>query len=572
MFPGSGFFVVDGHKLRKKLRAANSSMGVRSRICCFLLALWIAQPGLAANETALPDLIIRNVHVVNPSSGSINTLVNLRISDGALRMISEDVIPGDEGSQILDAGGGFLLGNLALGGQPRFMILDGNPLDDIKILLDTRKHVVFAVDGQAVLTNTLAAVQTPEPPPKTESNRWLAYDPPPYALPSSITSGKWNSWQTKWTDGVFISGMMLDRQYLNQDEISVGQFGDLSSELERGTIRGWRFGVAGTINFERPWVYNIGGAWNSFDLGFDVDQDDSEFQFFDVAVDIPVSEYVIARVGKQKEPISMDRSMSMADLPSQERSAVADGMFAARNVGVTLYGYIPAQRVAWSAGLFNDWLVEGEDLEDSATQGIGRVSWVPFLSADEVTLLHLGFGVRYTDAKQGVAFGSRPEIGNSPRFVEAGPLQADSATLYNAEIGWRSGPYWLMAEYADTQVDAPDIQDPNFTGYHLSGTWSLSGEMRSYRMNRGVFGGLPVAHGVYDGGFGALELGLRYSSLDLTDGTVQGGEMDVTTLQLNWWPTSSMLVSLNYKHTVTDRFNVVGEMDAVVARIGLILQ
>lgn len=538
-------------------------------LLCLLLS---AVPALSQNQDPVTDLIIRNVRIVNPSTASAESLANIKIKDGLLRLISGDNIEADDESLILDANNGFLLGKLTVGAPPLFMILDQNPIDDIKVLLDTSQHVVFAIEDQTILTNTLTESIVAEAPAVESSNRWLAYDPPPFALPSSVSSEKWNTWKTKWVNGLFISALALDRQYISQDSGSVGQFGDLESERGRGTIRGWRFGTAGTINFEKPWLYNIAGAWNSFDRGFDSEDGEDEFQFFDFAVDIPVSDKIIARVGKQKEPINMDRSMTMVQIPSQERYAAADAMFPTRNVGITLYGSMPDQRVSWSTGIFNDWLTEGEDFNESATQGVGRVTWVPYLSEDENTILHVGAGLRYTDAKQGLAYSSRPEVGNSPKFVDTGFFEAESSALYNTELGWRSGPYWLMAEYSDNRIDAPTVDDPNFTGYHLSAAWSLSGEMRPYRMNRGVFGGLPVAHTVPGGGAGAVELGVRYSTLDLNDGGIDGGEIDVSTVQLNWWLTQSMAVSLNYKHTTTDRFDTVGEMDALVARVILILQ
>ena len=397
-------------------------------------------------------------------------------------------------------------------------------------------------------------------------------------MPSSISSEKWNTWKSEWVNGVFISALALDRQWINQDTDSIAQFGDLSGERERGTIRGWRFGAAGTINFDRPWVYSVAGAWNSFDRGFDTSEESlNEFSFFDFSVDIPVGEYMIVRVGKQKEPINMDRSMTMIQLASQERFAAADAMFPSRNVGVTLYGTAASERISWAAGLFNDWLVEGESLGESSTQTIGRVTWLPIVSQDESELVHLGFGIRYSDAKQGLDYGSRPETGNMPRFVDTesfdtGPFDADSSTIYNWELGWKRGPLWLMGEYVNNRVDAPDEGNPNFTGYHISGTWSLTGEMRGYRNNRGVFEGLPVAQSVLQGGKGATEIALRYSSIDLTDGLITGGEMDIATVQFNWWLTRAMGVSLNYRRTWTDRFDLEGEMDVFVARVMLILQ
>lgn len=559
-------------------------MNDKSSIFRVLLLLTLGTVTAAAAETAEgPNLLIKNVYIESPEDETLADLANIRIRDGVLNLVSKDEIDADEDSRSLDAGGGFLLGILSVGALSKFMILDEDPAADVMILLDTDRHVLFAIDDGVVVINQLVdpAPELPSPAEdiaevvveEPKQDKWAAYDPPPFALPNSIRSEKWNTWKGRWVNGVFISALALDRQWISQDAGSIAQFGDLAVDRERGTIRGWRFGAAGSINFERPWLYNMAGAWNSFDRGFDTSEEDSnEFSIFDFSVDIPVGKTMILRVGKQKEPINMDRSMTMVQIASQERYAAADAMFPTRNVGVTLYGSAADERVAWAASLFNDWLVEGESLGDSATQTVGRITWLPFLSEDESQLVHLGLGIRYTDAKQGLAYGSRPETGNMPRFVDTGEFDADSSTLYNWELGFRRGRLWMMAEYSDNHIDAPDAGNPNFTGYHLSGTWSLTGEMRGYKDNRGVFSGLPVAQSVLQGGKGATELALRYSSIDLTDGMIMGGEMDVATLQFNWWLTTSLAVSLNYRRSWTDVRDLEGEMDAFVARVMLILQ
>jgi len=552
-------------------------MSNKASILRALVFLTLGTMTLATAEAAEgPNLLIENVYIESPEDETPADLANIRIRDGVLNLVSKDKIDADDASRTLDAGGGYLLGILSVGAPSKFMILDEDPAADVMILLDTDRHVVFAIDDGTVLINQLMDPVPELPTPDeadTESDQWQAYDPPPFALPNSIRSEKWNTWKSRWVNGVFISALALDRQWISQDEGSIAQFTDLADDRERGTIRGWRFGAAGTINFDRPWLYNIAGAWNSFDRGFDTTEEDSnEFSFFDFSVDIPVGKAMIVRVGKQKEPVNMDRSMTMVQIASQERYAAADAMFPTRNVGVTLYGTAANERVAWAAGLFNDWLVEGESLGDSATQTVGRITWLPLLSQDESQLVHLGLGIRYTDAKQGLAYGSRPETGNMPRFVDTDEFDAESSTLYNWELGFRRGRLWLMAEYSDNHIDAPDVGNPNFTGYHLSGTWSLTGEMRGYKNNRGVFSGLPVAQSVIQGGKGATELALRYSSIDLTDGLITGGEMDIATLQFNWWLTTSLAVSLNYRRSWTDRFDLEGEMDAFVARVMLILQ
>jgi phosphate-selective porin OprO/OprP len=544
---------------------------------CWLAMILLSLGSLLPSRVSaaeVPDLVIQNVYIIKPGRQTGADLASLRIRNGVLDLVSKDQIVAEDGARTLDAGKGYLLGYLPVGAPPNFTILSKDPVADLKVLLDTKSYVVFAIDDGDLVTNDLQDVVQASQAFDDAENQRFSYEPPAFALLNSVASAhKWNSWKSKWVDGLFISAIALDRQWLSQDDDSIAQFGDLSVDRDRGTIRGWRFGVAGTLNFEKPWIYNIAWAWNPFDRGFDsTEEDTNELQFFDFSIDIPAGKNMTVRVGKQKEPINMDRSMTMIQIASQERYAAADAMFPSRNVGMTLFGTAANQRVSWAAGLFNDWLIESESLDESATQAVGRVTWLPFVSDDESNLLHLGLGVRYTNATQGLAYGSRPELGNAPRFVDTGHFDAESSTLYNWEIGYLRGPFWVMAEYSDNHVDAPGVDNPQFTGHHISGAWSLRGEMRPYRKHRGVFGGLPVAQDVYQGGKGALELALRYSSIDLTEGLIEGGEMDIATAQLNWWATNSMALSLNYRRTWTDRFDLEGEMNAFVARVMLILQ
>jgi phosphate-selective porin OprO/OprP len=542
-------------------------------IALFRLALLLGMIACSIGDIAsaqMRDTIIRDVYIVEAGTHAGGTPVNIVIRDGKLALVTPDAInAGEDQIRVLDGNGGYVLGRLTLGEVPGFLLLSEDPSENFGVLLDTEAYITFAVTDGEIVRNELVDEEGLPPVNAVPPQRWLAYHPPPFAVLSSIEADKWNAFQSRWVDGVLISALALDRQWLSQDAESIEQFGDLS-DFERGTIRGWRFGVAGTINFDNPWTYNVAFAWNSFDRGFDTELD--EFQFFDYSISIPLSDLITVSIGKQKEPINMDRSMTMVQIASQERHAAADAMFPTRNFGVVINGTALDRRVSWAAGLFNDWLIEGESLDESSTQTVGRVTWLPVLSADESNLVHVGLGIRYSNAKQGLQYRSRPETGNAPLFVDTELFDANSSTLYNWELGWRNGPLWLMAEYSDNHVDAPSVGNPKFSGYHLSGTWAFSREMRPYRKRSGVFGGLPIAHDVIQGGRGAWEMALRYSSIDLTDGQVTGGEMDIATAQLNWWLTHSMALGLNYRRTWTDRLGFDGEMDAFVARVMLILQ
>jgi len=520
----------------------------------------------------IPDLIIRNVHIIGTGSQTEHTLANIQIVGNTIKLVSKDTIPTRDNIQVLDAENGYLLGKLSVGSAPKFMILSDDPTDDLNVLLDTKQFVRFAVaDGELVVNELIQVPGEPDDPSATSGQpRWLSYQPPPFAIPTSVeASRKWNVYKTKYTNGLFYSALALDRQRISQDAESRAQFGDLS-DFERGTIRAWRFGFAGTVNFDNPWIYNVNFTWNPFDRGFN--EEINEFQFLDYSLSIPAGEKVTVTIGNQKEPINMERTMSLLDLAAHERSAAADAMLPSRRFGVVVSGTAANQHVSWAGGVFNDWLIDSGSFDENAAVAVGRVTWLPFLTEDQSNLFHVGLGVRYADTNEGLQYSVRPEMGNAPKFLDTEFFDAESSTLYNLEAGWRSGPYLLLAEYIDNHVDAPNVGNPRFTGYHISGTWSLSGEMRPYRKPSGSFGGLPVAQNVNQGGRGAWEVGLRFSSIDLTDGDITGGEMDVATAQIAWWATRSMLVSLNFRRTWTDRFGFDGEMDAAGARVALFLQ
>ncbi len=366
--------------------------------------------------------------------------------------------------------------------------------------------------------------------------------------------------------------MLLDRQYWTaQDDDSKEQVGDLS-DYESGEIRGLRFGAVGTLNFDKPWVWTVFGATHAFGKGFDADDDD-ELALYDARLDIPLWENASFSIGKQKEPISMERQMSLITLPMQERSAVADALMPSRNIGIVAASTLFNNRVSVAGGAFNDWLDKGQpnEFEDNATQYIGRATWLPLISRNESSLLHLGIGFRHSDAKQGFITGNGPEFNNAPDYVATEFFDPDESVIYQAEASVRSGPFWLHGEYLRNDFDAPQEGDPSFDGYHITASWIMSGEVRAYNRRAGVFGPVPISKNVNQNGWGAWELATRYSTIDLEDGLIEGGEMDVWSAGVNWWLTPSMSFNVNYRHITLDKGGIRGTSQGVNSRIVLTL-
>ena len=523
------------------------------------------------------DILVRNVTLIDPAGKNEDKVVNLLIRDLKLEVVTEDKISREEADQVVNANGGFIVGKLEIGDLPSFMIFNEDPRQNFEVMLDTKTYSNFAVHDGIVIKNRLMGVRFDDPKDEPVKSGWLAYTPPPMAIPMSYQdSSKWNRFETKWISGMFTGAIALDRiNWLSQDAVNEAQFGDLNT-YSGGEIRALRFGIFGTLNFEKPWVYTLAGATNAFDKGFETENQD-DITLFDWRLDIPFFKNSVMSIGKQKEPISMERLTGMVFLPWQERSAVADALLPSRNVGIVWNGSSPETYSSWAFGVFNDWFDAGQDFDDSAGQFVGRLTWVPFRTKDESNLLHMGFGYRYSDAKEGFRFSTEPEFNKSPTFVDTGfgndlaVLHADKVETYNLELSWRMGPFWLASEYFRTAVKNPALENPVFDGYYVSASWVLTGEMRPYNKKNGLFRPVPISRTVYQNGKGAWEIAARFSDINLTDGLVEGGDMQIGSLGLNWWLTPFFSLGVNYRYIWNSQNELDGTSSGFTTRILLML-
>jgi phosphate-selective porin OprO/OprP len=192
--------------------------------------------------------------------------------------------------------------------------------------------------------------------------------------------------------------------------------------------------------------------------------------------------------------------------------------------------------------------------------------------------VHLGLGYRYSDAKLGVRFASTPEFNKSPDFLDTGRstvngiIDADNFNTLNLEASWRRGPIWLHGEYVSSNVDSPTFGDLSFSGYHVTGSWVVSGEMRDYNRKSGIFRLVPVARTVNQGGWGAWELSSRWSSTDLRDRGIDGGKVDILSFGVNWWLTPIFNVNLNYRFVNNQTNGLSGDSSGVMTRLMLVLE
>ncbi len=184
----------------------------------------------------------------------------------------------------------------------------------------------------------------------------------------------------------------------------------------------------------------------------------------------------------------------------------------------------------------------------------GRFTFAPLNEANSI--LHLGIAGRFhkpEDSTNELRFSSRPETNvTGVRIVDTGVIPGvDDFYSIGLEAGWVAGPFSLQGEYIGTRLKrGSGLDNVDLNAWYVHGSYTLTGEPRTYRASTGVFDRPRVSSPVGKGGIGAWEVALRYSSADLSDANIVGGEFENLTLGLNWYALDNLRFSANYTHVL----------------------
>jgi phosphate-selective porin OprO/OprP len=249
------------------------------------------------------------------------------------------------------------------------------------------------------------------------------------------------------------------------------------------------------------------------------------------------------RLGQFKTPVGMDEAAtSSAGTVFLERAAPVNAIYQGRRLGADwTWTPGPAWRVnlGYYAGGDLNGLNEGHSLG-------GRAVFTPRNGAQEV--LHLGLSASREDRDDGAyRIRTRPEAGiTDVRLVDSGSLPGDAIDRIGLEGAWQRGPWLSQAEWLEADVELDAGGDYRARGGYLQTAWVVTGETRPYKA--GAFGNPKPGRKA-----GAVELGLRYSDLDLDDGVIGGGRQRDWTVGANWYLTRFFKFQANYIHVDSDR-------------------
>jgi len=244
-------------------------------------------------------------------------------------------------------------------------------------------------------------------------------------------------------------------------------------------------------------------------------------------------------VGNQVAPFSLDDLASSNDLAFMERSlasALSPGML----TGVSLRAW--GDDWSATAGVFGDELSDLDRRTVDGTSVIGRVTWAPIRKKRRV--LHLGLAQEYrsVDSNEDVRIRSRPES----RLTDERLVNSDR--LAGVDALWTTGIEFmgildnlrLQSEFMRMGLSGGP-NEADFTGGYVQAGWIVTGERYRYSRSRGVPTSVRPK-----GDWGALELSARYSTLDLEDGPVTGGEQSQITAAVSLYLNEQLRVSVNY--------------------------
>lgn len=270
------------------------------------------------------------------------------------------------------------------------------------------------------------------------------------------------------------------------------------------------------------------------------------------------------RLGYSKTPVGFEGVTSSSATTFVETALPTQAVWEGRRAGVD-WAWI---RPHWVINLGDYFWHKDFDGNNPGQTLAGRVAWMPInklghtlhlgLSASKETLDSSNDGTVPPSAR----LRARPEAGLTPvRLVDSGNLSySKSIERQGFEALWIDGPWSVQGEYLQAQVDRYHHK-PDFTssGYYVFTTWTLTGEARYYsdgnvadrRYNGRDLQAIRPTHA-----WGAVELALRYSELDLNDGAIVGGKEHDWTLGANWYIGEHLKLQANYVWAYSDRGNL----------------
>jgi len=256
------------------------------------------------------------------------------------------------------------------------------------------------------------------------------------------------------------------------------------------------------------------------------------------------------RAGNQVVPFGLEDQESSNDVVFNERS-VASALGPNYGTGLVVKGHgrlFGRSRFTLAGGVYTEPLADA-DLDRHRSEHVGfagRATFAPLARKRSVLQLGASIDFRKIGGDDGWSVARRPESQLAPSLLGVELAEVADTTTFGVEAAALFGPVSFQAEYLRSGVNRESssaLPNVDFDGAYAQLSWVISGERHRYSPSQATFGGVRPRSA-----WGALELGVRFSTLDLTDAGVLGGETDDVTIGLSWWIRENARLMFNYVH------------------------
>jgi phosphate-selective porin OprO/OprP len=259
-----------------------------------------------------------------------------------------------------------------------------------------------------------------------------------------------------------------------------------------------------------------------------------------------------ARFGNHKQPFSFEKQMSRKYLVFMERSLSEVLQPSLRDIGFSLRSTALGERLRWLIGGFRDTEATSRAFVQPPNWSLAaRATGLPLWEDEGRRLVHLGASYNHQfrdDPTVRVAW--RPESFLAAALVDTGTIDGvEDIDRVGLDAVWVHGPVSLQAEWNHAFLDRKAGRgDLDFWGAYVQASWFPTGEHRRYQRGSGTFGPvIPLEDfAPWKGQWGAVQLGARFSHLDLDDKDIRGGTESNVGLALNWFLIAQLRLSVNW--------------------------
>jgi len=277
-------------------------------------------------------------------------------------------------------------------------------------------------------------------------------------------------------------------------------------------IRRFRLGIAGLFRSLPGWNYKL-----------EVDLTDGENNLSDFYLSHRSEKWGTFRIGNQKVAQTLSGQTSSLSNTFMERPLPVLAFTQNRRIGLGWDTHL--RKLGANVTVFSE----------DPNKNIGSKGWAARgyynPTRDRLQVLHVGASVMQLISDADARIRARPEsMMTNTRLVDTGTSpDIDSLSVLGLELAGSRGSMTFKSEFYATKWARSDTsKDPRFTGWYAQAAWFVTGELAQYREGKFIRPNIRNDSG-------AIEVALRFSSVDLNDRDIQGGTEQNLTLGLNWY-------------------------------------